>query len=279
VSSKILLKKIVETTGNFVSKFDKNFSNDIFSGEITWPAEIFFKKIITSYSSCIHVATTNYDLLAEYSFEKNKIPFDTGFDGKIFNDLNWTSSHRRMVAINKKVSRRKTRSNFEEIPHIAFYKVHGSLNTFILDNRIIETNLWAHDKPDFIERLIVTPGTSKFEFLHNFRYELLTKFDESVQNHNFFIFLGFGFNDSQITNSAMQNKLFSNKCNGLIITKSSNNNIESFLSKSENLFLICERNGKPEDTIIKHRNFSEDLIIENQQLWDISNFSKIILGG
>ena len=279
ITCESLLEKIIKTTGDFVSRYDKQYSKDIFSGEILWPAESLFQKMVNRYGQGLHVATTNYDMLAEYSFEKNGIPYISGFTGNIFRKRDWIKSKRTVQLIqNKWYSRKTIKPCSKEDPHICLHKVHGSLNMFLFNEEIIESNLWLHNVPVNVKRLIITPGALKYEKLHQYRSELLSNFDSAVEIHNTFLFLGFGFNDSQIINQALQTKLFTNKCRCLIITKESNERIENFLSGADNLWLI-KKGENSESTFIKNRNYEEPLTISGENLWNISEFSNRFLGG
>ena len=128
--------------------------------------------------------------------------------------------------------------------------------------------------PQGTERLIITPGLSKNERLHQFRSKLLVKFDNAVEKHNFFLFLGFGFNDKPLI-PAILDKLKTQNCNGLIITKETNSRIDELLDKAENLWLICQSDT---ETLIKNKNYSDPLLIKNEELWKVDIFTKKILG-
>jgi hypothetical protein len=81
-----LTQKIVDSTADFVASLDLEYSVKILSGQTVWPAILLFKHIVEGLPMsdwALHVATTNYDLLAEYALEKAKIPYITGYCGGI----------------------------------------------------------------------------------------------------------------------------------------------------------------------------------------------------
>jgi len=280
VKDKALINKIVELTGNFVAEKDFLFSQKILSGEIEWPASSLFKKLVNSLPGTdrkLHIATPNYDMLAETAFFKTELPYINGFWGGIARRLDWKQSARAITFTEKVPRGRTSRSVTRNKKHIVFYKVHGSLNLFLLNDLLIENNAWLYKKPDVVERLIITPGISKYEKLHRFRTELLGKYDEAIQKHNFFLFLGFGFNDNQLNTHTILEKLKNKKANGIIITKSSNRSIENLLNASENLWLVCESEDK-NATIIRNNKFSDVLKLENEYLWKVDMFTNKILG-
>ena len=276
-----LIAKIVNITGDFVSKLDYGHSQKILNGNESWPASTLFKKLVDGLPGTdreLHVATPNYDMLAEYAFSKAEIPYINGFYGGVVRYLDWKQS-RSSITYSMKVLRGKTFKPFtKEKKHIALYKVHGSLNLFSRNDNLIENNALLYmPTPEGTERLIITPGISKNEKLHQFRKELLGKFDDAIEKHNLFLFLGFGFNDKQLNTHAILSKLKNQKCNGLIITKETNDRIEKLLGEAENLWLICCHSDS--GTHIKNKKYSAPLFLKNEELWKVDIFTKIILGG
>jgi len=275
-----LISFIVEQTGKFIAEQDFIYSRKILTGEIIWPASTLFKKLVKGLPGSdreLHIATPNYDMLAENAFFKNEIPYINGFWGGFNRSLDWEQSKRAITYIDKTVIRKRQKSIIREKKHIAFYKVHGSLNLFLLNDNLIENNSWIYNKPEGIERLIITPGISKYEKLHKYRSELLGKYDNTIEKHNFFLFLGFGFNDNQLNTNTILNKLKNKNSNGLIITRNSNSKIEDLLKESKNLWLICSTDDK-KSTIIKNSKFAKELILNDNELWKIDIFTRTILG-
>ncbi len=280
ISNDCLINKIVIITGDFISLLDYEYSQKILNGNKNWPASFLFKKLVGSLSGTdreLHVATPNYDMLAEYAFSKAEIPYINGFYGGVVRHLDWEQSRRSITYVDKVPQGRKIISVTRKKKHIALYKVHGSLNLFLTNDNLIENNALLYmPTPEGTERLIITPGISKNERLHQFRNELLGKFDNAVVKHNFFLFLGFGFNDKPINTRTIHDKLKNMKCNGLIITKDTNKRIDKLLDKAENLWLICQSDT---GTLIKNKKYSEPLLLQNEELWKADVFTKKILGG
>ncbi len=225
----------------------------------------------------LHVATPNYDMLAEYAFSKESIPYINGFYGGVVRQLDWEQSRRSITYVEKVPYGKKFQSVTREKKHISLYKVHGSINLFLSNDNLIENNAMLYmTTPKETERLIITPGLSKYERLHRFRNELLGKFDDAVEKHNFFLFLGFGFNDKQLNTRTIFDKLKNRKCNGLIITKVTNDRIDKLLSEAENLWLICQSDT---GTSIINKKYSAPLLLQSEELWEVDDFTKKILGG
>lgn len=279
-----LFQSIIKITADFVSALDKEYSSKILAGIIEWPASGLFKKLVDGLPGAdraLHVATPNYDLLAEYAFERAGISYITGFVGGISRRLDWQQCE-RIVTCAETIpcghNKMKTVAKFRR--HIRLYKVHGSLNTFEIGHEVIENNAWIFDVPSIAERIMIIPGTLKYKQLHQYRNDLLGKYDGAIEKHNSFLFIGFGFNDSQLNNASLMRKLKEQKFPGLIITRDSNERIEKLLHECDNLWLVCKHQDEGrEDTRIFNRNYTESLYLPDEQLWDTREFTITIMGG
>ncbi len=277
VQDKDLIRIIVNETAKLVVSLDQKYSLDIMNGNKIWPGQLLFKRLVETLPETdrtLHVATTNYDMLAEYAFEQAGIPYTSGFVGGICRYLDWNQAGRCLTYPCKSLVGRKLKRNTEIRKHIKLYKVHGSLNTFMVNGKIVENNTWVRENPMGIERVMITPGMSKYEEIHQYRSELMLQCDESLRKHSAFLFLGFGFNDNHLINLAMNQKL--QNYPSLIITKNSNERINELVKECENAWLVCEfGNG----TCIYNSRFSKELIIKDKSLWNPREFVKEILGG
>ena len=95
-----LINKIVVITGDFVASLDYEHSQKILNGNKNWPASTLFKKLVDKLPGTdreLHVATPNYDMLAEYAFEKSGIPYINGFYGGVVRHLDWEQSRRSIT--------------------------------------------------------------------------------------------------------------------------------------------------------------------------------------
>lgn len=279
VSDSNLIKLIVKLTGDFVAKLDQHHSASILNGSKQWPALAIVEKIFMGLSPTdrkLHIATPNYDLLAEYAFERANLEYTTGFVGGICRRLDWQRAGFRMKTEERLLSN-KGKVGLKDQNHIRLYKVHGSLNTFKVENTIVENNAWTYDVPDVVKRIMITPGVSKYEKLHEYRPMLLTQFDKAVAEHNAFLFLGFGFNDNQLNKADIEGKLINQECQGIIITRDSNERINSLMQKANNLWLVCKQQNT-EGTRIYNKNYSEWLCLDDVRLWDFQEFAHQILG-
>jgi len=246
-------------------------------GEIKWPAIELFKRLVKGLPETdrkLHVATPNYDLLAEYAFEQAKIPYLTGFLGGICRLLDWKQCERAVTYVEPVPKGNKIRKITKLKKHVRLYKLHGSLNTFKLNDDIVENNAWINNVPAGVERMMLTQGNSKVEWLHQNR-DLLDTFYNAVRDHSSFLFLGFEFNDSQL-NKTLEAKLKNQKTPGLIIIRDSNESVEELLNECDNLWLVCKQDNN--STKIYNKQYEKGLYLEDKEIWKIENFTREILG-
>ncbi len=281
IQDESLLKTVIRKTAEFVATVDVRHRTEVLNGTETWPAAGMFKRLVDRLPETdrtLHVATPNYDLLAEYAFTHARIPYTTGFWGGVVRKLDWHRAVRQMTYAEKTpAGRSKYKTVTRWHKHIRLYKVHGSLNTYIFNDQVVETDAWS-STPDGVERLLITPGTSKHEKLHEYRDALLKEFDDAVSNHNAFLFLGFGFNDTQLINNAIGEKLKNMKSPALIITRDINARIEDLLKSSRDTWLVC-KSEKDNSTRIFNGGYTDPLYLSETEIWHFDTFTKEILGG
>jgi hypothetical protein len=274
-----LIQVITKKTADFLIQIQQDYAIKILKSEVEWPAIALFKRLVKGLPETdrkLHVATPNYDLLAEYAFEQAKIPYFTGFIGGICRQLDWTQCERAVTYVETVSKGRRLEKVTKLKKHIRLYKVHGSLNTFKLNDEIVENNAWINTVSEQLERLMITPGTSKFERLHHNRTELLGTFDNAIKAHRSFLFIGYGFNDSQLTNGTLEAKLKNQKMPGLIITRDSNDRIERLLKECDKLWLVCKHQDN-ESTRIYNKQYEDGLYLD-KDIWKIDQFTREILG-
>ncbi|MFA6598107.1 MAG: SIR2 family protein [Ignavibacteriaceae bacterium] len=278
VHNSALISLVVEITGNLIAQLDKKYSYQILNGTKVWPATDFFMRLVDGLPESdrkLHVITPNYDMLAEYAFENVGIKYINGFSGCLIRKVDWSQARNSVSYLEKIIRNNKLQNKANEFKHIELHKVHGSLNTFFHKDEVIEVNSWIHKPPNNIERVIITPGVSKYEKISCFRKELLEKFDKAIEIKDSFIFLGYGFNDKHIENYVIQ-KLINQKCHGIIITRDCNKKIEAILEKAANLWLVCKQESN-NFTRIKNKNYEDWLFLNSKSLWNIEEFTKEIL--
>ena len=280
IKEEALTNRIVELTASFVAHQDNAYAHSIMSGTCDWPAGSLLKKLVEALPQAdkqLHVATPNYDLLAEYAFVRHKIPYITGFHGGFLRRYDWAEAKKSVQSIQKGLGKTRPPLRIVECKHIRLHKPHGSLNTFEWEAQLIECNSWILNKPDGVVRAMITPGTAKYQRLHKDRAQL-AEYDTAVGNHTSFLFLGFGFNDSQLVNNAFRQKLEQDQCRALVITRDSNPRIEEWLDKCPNMWLICKQFDSDKSRVYNSK-YENWLHIDDKELWRFDAFTNEFLGG
>lgn len=275
-----LTTRIVEITAEFVAHCDNTYAFPIISGTTDWPAGTLLKRLVETLPQAdkqLHAATPNYDLLAEYSFIRHRIPYITGFFGGFLRHYDWNKAQKSVQTIERGLGRNRQPTRIVEHEHVRLHKPHGSLNTFEWGTHVVECNGWVLNKPEGINRALITPGTAKYQRLHQDRAQL-SDYDNAVGRHTSFLFLGFGFNDSQLVNNIFRQKLEQDRCQALVITRDSNPRIEEWLSNCPNMWLICKQEDS-DKTRIFNSKYENWLAIEDKELWRFDAFTSEFLGG
>jgi len=282
VSDQNLLKIITEITGTFIASIDREYAYRIAEGVVEWPATRFLKKLVDTLPEgdrVLHALTPNYDMLFEYACDSVGIPYTNGFSGGVERKLDWDSVERALLEPERVFQGKRIKVIYKYQKHVRLYKVHGSLNYFFHRNAVIENNAWMWNPPDFAQRVMITPGLSKYEMLQCYRQELLQRADSAINKETHFLFLGYGFNDNHLE-EYIKRKLITQECNGLIITRDCNPRIESLLEEATNLWAVCKlKDANLEGTRVFNRRYSNWLSLPNKKLWDIREFTTQIFGG
>lgn len=277
-----LLRTVTEITGAFIAGLDREYSFKVANAEVAWPAGNFLKRLVDTLPEgdpALHAVTPNYDLLCEYSCDSLGIPYSDGFSGGVRRRRDWASVVRSLSVPSPVHRRGRSTQNFRLRKHLRLYKVHGSLNYFFHSNEVVQNDAWMWAPPSAARRVIITPGVAKYEALQRYRQELLQSADGAIAGATHFLFLGYGFNDSHLE-EYIRRKLIAQGSHGVIVTRDSNPRIESLLSESGNLWLVCRAPGfDPEGTRVFNRNYRDWLYLPGKSFWRVPEFALHVLGG
>jgi len=280
ISDHGFLRMITTITANFIVNIDKYYAYEIADGRRQWPAINILKRIydkLPEGDTILHVLTPNYDMLFEYACDFAGITYTDGFFGGLEQNKNWRGVGQALLEPKRSIYRARQNIVYKQKKCIHYYKVHGSLNYFFHHNHVIRNDAWMWASPDYAERIMITPGLSKYQKLQEYRQELIRPVDDAVDKASYFLFLGYGFNDTHLE-TYIKRKLTEQACHGLIITKESNKRIEALAEEAENLWIICEtidNNGSR----IYNKKHSDWLILTGKKIWDIKEFETYVFGG
>jgi hypothetical protein len=181
-----LLSQIIKATWNCVNIKDYEFYRKIISTQTHLPLGRLLNKLFQSTSNSLNIITTNYDRVIEYSCNHAGLLFNTGFSPGYI---------QKWEATNSVVFYRHNRPSRV----VKISKVHGSLDWFLTQEKILAgLPLFSIDGTDY-EPLIVTPGLNKYEKTHQEPFRsILTVADTALQTAAAFLCIGYGFRDEHI---------------------------------------------------------------------------------
>ncbi|MDR1089995.1 MAG: SIR2 family protein [Prevotella sp.] len=275
-----LLKIITTVTARFIVKLDKNYAYEIADNKRQWPAINLLKRIYDTLSennSVLHILTPNYDMLFEYTCDYAGLVYTDGFWGGVEKHRDWKSIEQAMREPQRISYGTKLKTIHKTKRHIRLYKVHGSLNYFFHHHHVIRNDTWIWEPPEYVERIMITPGLSKYQRLQEYRKELLQSADSAIERESRFLFIGYGFNDIHLE-TYIKHKLIEQSCHGLIVTRDFNTRMDSLLSEADNLWLVCKTENDS-GTRIYNKHYPDYFLLKGKNIWDIKEFEAYIFGG
>ncbi len=275
-----LRELILIETGASIASLDQKFAAPICKREREWPAMTIINKIISglsiSDSNALNVITTNYDLLFEYACAAYDIKCIDGFCGSVIKNEDWAASLQTVCHKTKVVRNKRENVKNEFLRHVRLYKVHGSLNRFFVNNEVVEVDMWISNAPVDVERVIITPGSSKYEKIQKYRRELQAKADESVKSAHGFLFLGYGMNDVHIERYIKQ-RIQKDRKPAVFITRNLNARMEDFAKQNDNVWIVCGLEDPNSGSRIFNNQLGGWLHVAGKRLWEFSLFAKQIM--
>lgn len=200
--SHLLLKEIIQQTWCCISNDEQKLILDISNDNDPTGFVRYFNKFKNSNTEVIHIITTNYDHLIEWSASNSGWRIWDGFhEGAIGSPLSVSELNERMKIVSLVGKRLVTRKQ----QHLRIYKPHGSLSWFKFpDGQIKKVQGIGNHLLSMLGRVqitptIVTPGIGKYLETHKEPYNIvLSEMKQVLDNSKALAFLGFGFNDLHI---------------------------------------------------------------------------------
>lgn len=275
-----LQQVILKVTYNTVAGYDQKYSAEICLGKVEWPAMAILKKIYKGLSAAddygMSVITTNYDLLIEYACAANGIKCVDGFCGGVIRGRDWDAVQRGLKHPVEIFTGKKRQIKWESNRHVQLYKVHGSLNWFMLNGSVIENDIWVHSGVPGLERVMITPGLAKYRKMQDFRKELQSDTDKEVDRAKRFLFLGYGMNDAHIERYIVK-RVEDEMLPTLIITRDLNVRVDKFACGNKCVMVFCGMKNPDNGTRVFCPQLGGWQEIPGKRLWDFSEFSKQLM--
>ena len=225
-------------------------------------------KSVPRGSPTVHVVTTNYDHVVEYSCDTNAIPCITGFIGcraRAFRpELGWQG----VVPLEPRASKRGKLILLPR-PHVRLYKPHGSLSWVNTNRGPLDLATATEEH----ERIIAIPGISKYEIcltvdVLNRHRELA---NEAMRHAQAALFYGYGFNDKHLE-TTMRARLASGMP-AIVLAHALTANAEATVTGYPNVWALSSSGSG--NTILRKKGFETEL---EGSVWDLEHFLSTVMG-
>lgn len=252
-----LTKKIILSTWALINSHDIQIFRRGLLDRTLFPLGRLLKLMFRSSLNSVNIITTNYDRLAEYSCEQERLHHFSGFTHGFIRQTADPSE----ITINRKVN---------------VWKVHGSLDWFKTPSGETLGLLNSEIVPESFEPRIVTPGIQKYHATHLEPYRsIINSADNAIKSANSFLCIGFGFNDEHIQPKLIVKCLRENAPITIIsykLTDAAKNLL--FKEKIKN-FVAIER-GDTDDQSIVYSSLCSDPLIVEKNIWSLEGYMTII---
>ncbi|WP_313645788.1 SIR2 family protein [Pseudomonas sp.] len=253
-----LTARIIKATWSLINAEDLQIFTTSLQNQTMFPLSRLLSHMFKSSLTKINIVTTNYDRLAEYACDQERIHHYTGFTHGFF---------RQLAAPNEINCARR----------VNVWKVHGSLDWFRspLEDIVAISNIQGipvNYKPE-----IVTPGTQKYQTTHLEPYRsIINSADQAITAANSYLCIGYGFNDEHI-----QPKLMA-RCQRqsipiTIITYALSDAARKLITdgKAQN-YLAIER-GATDDQSIVYSSLSNTPVTVEKNIWSLEGYLSFIM--
>lgn len=253
-----LTSRIVKSTWSLINAEDSHIFSESLQNPGMFPLSRLLRHMFKSSLTRLNIVTTNYDRLAEYACDQERIHHYTGFTHGFF---------RQLATLNEINSARR----------VNIWKVHGSLDWFRSPFEDIVAISNIHTIPAQYKPEIVTPGTQKYQATHLEPYRsIINHADQAIIAANSYLCIGYGFNDEHI-----QPKLMA-RCQRqntpiTIITYALSEAAKKLITdgKTQN-YLAIER-GEVDDQSIVYSSWDINPVIIERNIWSLQGYLSLIM--
>ena len=267
-----LINFITGITAEYIRKEDCKLFKKLILNEIYLPLSSIIDYIFSGHVQKINIITTNYDRIVEYACDMARIPYTTGFTGGYYKEFSLDKSYELYQrVIKRKVTRTRFQAFNDNVPHVKLFKLHGSIDWFTCDGKIISIN----NSFEEVKPLIVAPGLRKYlDTYHNPYREIISAADYAILQGNTFLIIGYGFNDQHLQELLIP-KIKDPHIKVVVLTKELTKNANSILLGTKNTLVITEKyNGNGTYCYLNGRSFEF-----GKNFWALREFVSIFTGG
>lgn len=253
-----LTSRFIRATWSLINAEDIRIFNESLQNQTMFPLSRLLRHMLNSSLTKLNIVTTNYDRLAEYACDQERIHHYTGFTHGFF---------RQLAAPNEIDAARR----------VNIWKVHGSLDWFKspLDDSVALSNIQGI--PVNYTPEIVTPGTQKYQTTHLEPYRsIINNADLAITAANSYLCIGYGFNDEHI-----QPKLMA-RCQRqntpiTIITYSLSGAARKLITDSKVQNYLAIERGATDDQSIVYSSLGKTPVTVEKNLWSLEGYLSLIM--
>jgi hypothetical protein len=256
--SEMLNSRIIQATWTLINSEDIHIFHESLQNKAMFPLSRLLGHMFKSSLKTINIVTTNYDRLAEYACDQERLHRYTGFTHGFF---------RQLAAPNEITSQRR----------VNIWKVHGSLDWFQspLEDTVALTSIGYI--PDNYEPQIVTPGTLKYQKTHFEPYRsIINNADQAINAANSYLCIGYGFNDEHIQPKLMAKCLRQNTPITIITYALSEAAKKLILDGNAQNYLAIER-GETDDKSVVYSSLDKTPLTLEMNIWSLQGYLSLIM--
>jgi len=258
-----LVRKIVHLTWQAIAEDDLALMGRAARGEERFNLSKLLQGIFKSVHMVTHIVTPNYDRVAEYATDMAGYFHTSGFAPGII----------RLRDGNSPISIRK---GSDTVRTVKIWKVHGSLDWFIDSKGRIMSLPISGKLPREFEPLIVTPGVSKYERVHDEPFRsAIQGADRALEQAASLLCIGYGFRDRHIQPQIIE-RCRQRNIPILVLAHTLTEEAKSFLKNGAGqAYMALEKNGN--GTRIFSPSYPEGTTISKPDLWSFNSFNDMVL--
>jgi len=256
--SEELTVRVIKATWSLINSEDIQTFRNCLQDRTIFPLGRLITHMFRSSLKKINIVTTNYDRLAEYACEQERLHHYTGFSHGFFRQLAPADE----ITISRKVN---------------IWKVHGSLDWFKspLEDIVALSNI--DDIPNNYEPQIVTPGAQKYHRTHLEPYRsIINNADQAITAAGSYLCIGYGFNDEHIQPKLIAKCVRQNSPITIITYALSEATRKHILDGNAQNYLAIER-GITDDQSVVYSSLQDTPITVDKNIWSLNGYLKLIM--
>jgi hypothetical protein len=222
-----------------------------------------FRYLFDSTQRHVHVVTTNYDRLVEYSANAAGYSFTNAFsDGYV--------GTRAVGDLSRACRYDCRRPERTRVVHL--WKVHGSVDWFADTDGQVRYLPSATASVPALDPVIVTPGTSKYQKTHEEPFRtVIGEADKALGSAASFLCVGYGFNDTHI-HPKLTERVQIHRKPLVVLARTLTTAAKNALAKLSDSFLAIEKGSTPATSRVYTAGTPAGEEIAEANAWELGVF-------